>query len=129
MTLHAYDYAFVRVVPHPHLPSGEVVAAVLHARRAGVLAVATVPDVAAVAARWPGLHAALLDRYLDAAVAVVRGGATAAPIGLLPASERFHWLTAVRSTVLQPGPVHTGLDADPAAALARIATASGLRVR
>ncbi len=128
--LHAYDYAFVRVVPRPHLPaSGEVVAAVLHARRAGVLAWAVVPDVAAVAARWPGLDAGLLARYLAAAAAIVRGGAAAAPIGLLPASERFHWLTAVRSTVLQPGPVHTGLDADPAAALERIADACGLTVR
>lgn len=128
-TLHAYDYAYVRCVPHPHLPCGETVAAVLHARRAGVLAVATAPDAAAVAARWPGLDAGLLERYLDAFAAVVAGGAAAGPIGLLPPSERFHWLTATRSTVLQPTPVRTGLDADPAVALARIAAEAGLSVR
>ena len=126
--LHAYDYAYLRVVPHPHLPCGETVAAVLHARRAGVLAVAVVPDARALAARWPGLDADLLARYLRGLVAVAHGGAVAAPIGLLPPSERFHWLTAVRSTVLQPTPVRTGLDADPAAALARVAAASGLVV-
>lgn len=129
MALHAYDYALIRAVPHPHRPDGETVAAVLHARRAAVLAVATHPDPAAVAARWPGLDAGLLARYLDALVALVGGGAAAAPLGWLPPSERFHVLTAVRSTVLQPAPVRTGLDADPAAALARVAAESGLIVR
>ncbi len=122
----AYDYAYIRAVPHPHLPCGETVAAVLHARRAGLLAVATA-DADAVAARWTGLDARLLARYLDALVALAHGGDS--PIGRLPPSERFHFLTAVRSTVLQPGDVRTGLDDDPALAFTRIAAACGLAVR
>ena len=39
------------------------------------------------------------------------------PIGLLPQKERFHWLVAPRSTILQTSPVHSGLCADPQAAL------------
>ena len=122
----AYDYAYIRALPHPHLPCGETVAAVLHARRIGLLAIATA-DAGAVAARWTGIDAGLLERYLDALVALARGGDT--PIGRLPPSERFHFLTAVRSTVLQPGDVRTGLDDDPAAAFVRIAAACGLAVR
>lgn len=128
-TLHAYDYAYLRAVPRPHLPCGETIAVVLHARRVGLLAVAVVPDAAAVAARWPGLDAELLARALDAIVAVSHGGAAAAPIGLLPPSDRFHWLTAARSTVVQPTPVRTGLDADPAQALARMAAECQFVVR
>ena len=37
-----------------------------------------------------------------------------------PLGERFRWLTAPRSTIVQPGPVHSGLTADPAAELARL---------
>lgn len=122
----AYDYAYIRAVPHPHLPCGETVAAVLHARRAGLLAIATA-DADAVAVRWPSLDAALLARYLDALVVLAHGGDS--PIGRLPPSERFHFLTAVRSTVLQPGDVRTGLDDDPEAAFRRIASACALAVR
>jgi len=43
--------------------------------------------------------------------------ALAGPIGLAPPSERFHWLTAPRSDVLQSSPVHGGLAADPAQVL------------
>ena len=59
---------------------------------------------------------ALVGRFLAALEAVAAGGADAAPIGLLPPSERFHWLTAPRSTVLQPGPVRGGRATDPAEA-------------
>lgn len=122
----AYDYAYIRAVPHPHLPCGETVAAVLHARRARLLAVAVAPDPAALAVRWPGLDGALLARYLRALVEVARGDGS--PIGRLPPSERFHWMVATRSTVLQPTPVRTGLDAAPDEAFWRIAEACHLRV-
>jgi hypothetical protein len=38
----------------------------------------------------------------------------------LPQAERFHWLTAPRSTIIQPSPVHSGLCTDPAAALTHL---------
>jgi hypothetical protein len=48
---------------------------------------------------------------------VCDGDASAGPVALAPTSERFHWLTAPRSDVLQSSPVHEGLTADPRAAL------------
>lgn len=119
-----YDAVVLRVVPRVHVPSGEAVGVALHARRAGFLALRRVVVPADAGARW-GLDAALLERYLAGLEAVCAGGAAGGPIGLLPASERFHWLAATRSTVLQPTPTHTGVCDDPAAALDRIADGLG----
>lgn len=118
----AYDYALLRVVPSVPRGDAETVGVVLHARQARFLGLRIVRAPDPLAARWPGLDAALLRRYLGAVEAVVAGGAAAAPLGLLPPSERFHWLTAQRSTVLQSSPIRTGLTHDPAATLDQIAT-------
>ena len=48
---------------------------------------------------------------------ICAGGAAAGPIGKLSPRERFHWLVAPRSTIIQTSPVHTGRCEDPAAAL------------
>ncbi len=116
----AYDYALVRAV---HVPTGDsvTVGALLSCRQRRfldcvLLSPAELPRYA---------DAELLRRALDALRQVVDGGPDAAPIGLLPPSERFHWLTATRSTVLQPSPVRTGVTRDPAQALAEIASGIG----
>ena len=113
----AYDYAVLRAVPHPQL-GGAVrsVAAgvVVHARTAGFLELAVVDDEAWLAARMPGVDAGLLARYLRACRAVCRGeavgeGGWVHAVALAPPSERFHWITAPRSDVLQCGAVHGGV--------------------
>ena len=48
-------------------------------------------------------------RYLDAIRSVCAGSASAGPVALAPPSERFHWLTAPRSDVIQSSPVHEGV--------------------
>jgi Protein of unknown function (DUF3037) len=53
---------------------------------------------------------------------VVAGDPAGGVIALLPAAERFGWLSAPASTVVQPGPVHAGLAADPEAALHELFT-------
>ncbi|MFN3596297.1 MAG: DUF3037 domain-containing protein [Rubricoccaceae bacterium] len=113
----AYDYAWLRVVPDVTTGAGEPVGVLVQCRQGGFLGLRVREDLAALAARWPGLDADLLGRALAALARVAQGGPGAAPIGLLPPSERFHWLTATRSTVLQPSAVHTGLTRDPAATL------------
>ena len=48
---------------------------------------------------------------------VAAGAADGGPIAALPPSERFHWLTAPSSTIVQSSAVHTGLTSDPAGEL------------
>jgi len=90
---------------------------ILHARAADFLGVRVLTDPAALAARVPGADADLLARYLDSFVAVGAGDPAAGPVALSPPSERFHWLTAPRSDVIQSSPIHEGLCPDPGAAL------------
>lgn len=112
-----YDFAVLRVVPRVHLGAYVNVGVVLHARRAEFLALRVLTDVAALAARAPGVDAELLARYLGACRAICAGDAAAGPVALAPPSERFHWLTAPRSDVLQSSPVHEGVCDDPQRAL------------
>jgi hypothetical protein len=59
----------------------------------------------------------LVRNHLAIIPIICRGGDEAGPIGQLPQRQRFHWLVAPRSTVIQTSPVHTGRCVDPAAAL------------
>ena len=115
-----YEFAVVRAVPHVHLGAFVNVGVVLHARRTGYLRLRILDDVVALGARVPGVDAALLLRYLEACVAICAGDEAAGPVALAPTSERFHWLTAPRSDVLQSSPVHEGVCDDAAAELAAL---------
>lgn len=117
---HDYDYALVRVVPCVHRQDFVTVGVVLHARTAHFIGARLRREPAWLAARCPGLEPALAARYLEAYERVAAGGEGSGPIGLLPPSERFHWLTAPRSAAIQTSPVHTGRTKDPEATLAHL---------
>lgn len=114
----SFEYAIVRVVPR--VERGERVNAgvILYCRDRGFLAAAIALDHARLAALAPDADVALIDSHLAAIEQVARGGDAAGPIGALPQAERFKWLVAPRSTVIQVSDVHAGLCADPAVALA-----------
>lgn len=109
----AYDFAILRVVPRVHLGAFANVGVVMHARTAEFLALRTITERGALAALAPGVDAELLSRYLLSCAAICAGDASAGPVALAPPSERFHWLTAPRSDVLQSSPVHEGVCEDP----------------
>jgi len=113
----SYNFAVLRVVPHVHIGAFAPVGVVLHARTAEFLGIRVVTDVAGLAIRAAGVDVALLLRYLESCKAICEGDMTAGPVALAPPSERFHWLTAPRSDVIQSGPVHEGLCRDPLATL------------
>ena len=115
-----YDFAVLRVVPHPHTGAFVPVGVVVHARTREFLGMRVLTDAAELAARVPDLDPELLARYLRSLLAVCEGDPAAGPVALAPPSERFHWLTAPRSDVIQSGPVHGGLCDDPADALAEL---------
>ncbi len=116
MTVHAYDYALLRLVPDVCTEAAVNIGVALHSRTAGFIGVRTQVDADWLARYAPALDRALLQTYLQALEAIGRGGADAGPIGLLPPSERFHWLTAPRSTIVQPGAVRGGRTSDVQAA-------------
>ena len=115
-----YDFAVLRVVPHVHLGAFANVGVALHARTAEFLALRVLTDEQALAARAPGMDVELLARYLRSCEAICAGDAAAGPMALAPPSERFHWLTAPRSDVLQSSPVHEGVCEDPMQALGEL---------
>jgi hypothetical protein len=119
----AYEYAVVRVVPRVEREEFLNAGVVLHAPARGFLGCRLALDEARLRVMAPGLEELELDairRHLDAVRAVAAGDPAAGPMALLPARERFHYLVAPRSTVIQVSPVHTGLCDDPDAALTRI---------
>lgn len=112
-----YDWAVVRLVPHVYTGGFENVGVVLQARQARYLGVRLCP--AEAAAQRCGLDAALLARFFDAYRRVGEADGAGA-LGRFPPSERFHWLTAPRSSALQSSPVHTGRAHDLPATLHRL---------
>jgi hypothetical protein len=77
-------------------------------------------DERALLALDPQVDLDLIRRSLAAIPAICAGGADAGAIGRLSARERFHWLVAPRSTMVQTSPVHTGRCSDLNSVLARL---------
>jgi hypothetical protein len=77
-------------------------------------------DAARVKAAFPEADLALLEEHLAVVPRICEGGPDAGPIGKLTKRERFHWLVAPRSTIVQVSSVHVGLCEDPAKALEEV---------
>lgn len=115
--LSSFDYAIVRIVPR--VERGEFInaGAIVFCRTRRFLGARVELDLARLVALAPDLDPAAIQRHLDVIPLVCAGGPAAGPIGQLPQAERFHWLIAPRSTIIQTSPVHSGRCADPAEAL------------
>lgn len=115
-----YQYAALRCVPRVEREEWVNVGVVLYAQGAGFLDAATLVDQARLTALWPGTDLAAVAAALDTVRGVCRGRPAAGLPDGAGLGRRFGWLTAPRSTVLQPGPTHGGLTLDPAAELRRL---------
>lgn len=113
----SYDFAVLRVVPHVHLGVFVPVGVVVHARTLEFLKLRVLTDPEELRRRAPDVDAEMLARYLRACEAISAGDPAAGPVALVSPSERFHWLTAPRSDVIQSSPIHEGIAEDPARAL------------
>ena len=113
-----FAYCVLRVVPD--VERGEFINAgvVLFARQAGFLAAQIAVDRERLQALAPGCDFEPVVRHLEALERVAAGDRESGPIARMEPSERFNWIAAPSSTVVQASPVHTGLTADPAAKLA-----------
>jgi Protein of unknown function (DUF3037) len=115
-----FQYAIVRVVPR--VERGEFINAgvVLFCRTRGFLAARTELDEDLLRALAPGCDGEGVRAQLHTLESVAAGEEAGGKVAALPPSERFHWLTAPASTIVQTSPVHTGLTTDPQAELDRL---------
>lgn len=113
----SYDYAIIRVVPR--VERGERI-------NAGVIVSCPTRQFLEARIALDGARLRALDPHVDleevaAALAVIpwiaAGDRRGGPVAQLPRGERFHWLVAPRSAMIQVSAVHTGIDEDPRAAL------------
>jgi len=118
--LSSYDYAVIRIVPRVEREEFLNAGVILFAKVAGVLVAAVELDEARFAALAPGRDPGPIREHLASLERVAHGGPDAGPVGQLSQSQRFHWLTAPRSTVIQVSAVHSGLCDDPEAELQRL---------
>ena len=123
----AFEYAVLRVVPR--VDRGEMINAgvLVYCRPLRYLAARIALDPDRVLALDPAADLAGIERGLAAIAQVCAQDAAAGSAGQQDIGRRFRWLTSPRSTVVQPGPVHTGLTGDPAAEADRLLAALVLR--
>ncbi len=113
----SYEYAVVRVVPRVEREEFVNAGVILFCLERDVLAARVELDAARVLALAPGADVAAIEEHLRSIPAIAAGGEGSGPIGRLSARERFRWLVAPRSTVVQTAAVHAGRCEDPGRAL------------
>jgi hypothetical protein len=118
--LRTYDYAIVRVVPR--VERGEFLNAgiILSCDIERVLAAQIELDESALLALHGQVDLEMVRKTLATIPLICAGGEGSGDIGRLTPRERFHWLVAPRSTIVQTSPVHTGQCADLKGALAHL---------
>ncbi|MET0600750.1 MAG: DUF3037 domain-containing protein [Baekduia sp.] len=118
----AFQYAIWRVVPSVERGEALNVGVVVYCRRRQFLAARVLVDEARLHALSPDLDVDAIRRHLDGMARVAAGDPAGGAIAAMDQSERFGWLTAASSTIVQPSPIHTGLCGDPQAVLDRLYT-------
>ncbi|AGC42003.1 hypothetical protein MYSTI_00653 [Myxococcus stipitatus DSM 14675] len=113
----SFDYAIIRVVPRVEREEFINVGVVLFCTTQRFLGVRVELDEARLKALAPDTDLDTVRDHLESFRRVSEGGKGTGPIGQLPQKDRWHWLVAPRSTILQTGPVHSGLSQEPQKAL------------
>lgn len=116
-TLCSYDYAIVRVVPRVEREEFINAGVVLSCPEHDFLQARIELDERRLLALDASVDLELLRSNLASIPAICAGGPAGGPIGKLSPRERFHWLVAPRSTMIQTSAVHSGRCRDPAAVL------------
>ena len=115
-----FQYAIVRVVPRVERGECLNVGVVLFARTLEYLGMRVALDRERLRAISPDTDPGPVDDQLAGRLRIATGDPGAGPIAAMEVHQRFHWLVAPSSTVVQPSAVHTGLCDDPAQTLDRL---------
>jgi hypothetical protein len=103
-----YSYATIRIVPRVEREEFINVGVILFAREQRSVAARVELDRARLANLAPELDVELVERHLRTFLEISDGNPSGGPVAALPAPERFHWLVAPRSTMIQTSAVHVG---------------------
>jgi hypothetical protein len=109
----SYDYAVLRIVPCAERGEFLNAGVILHSSEKAFLNCRVHLDQKRLTALWPDLDVELVQPHLEAFPRVCEGDPAAGPIARLSRRERFHWLVAPRSTIIQVSPVHSGVSSSP----------------
>jgi hypothetical protein len=109
----AFQYAILRVVPSVERGERLNVGVALLCPERRFLGIRVALEEERLRALAPSVDPAAIRAALEAIVAVAEGDSSAGPLASLSPSERFGWLAAPSSTVIQPSAIHTGLCDDP----------------
>ena len=115
-----YEWVVVRLVPRVERCEFINVGAIVYCQALDYLAAAVEVDEARARALDPGLDMEAVRAHLTAVEQLCAGGAGTGLSGERSQGDRFRWLTAPRSTMVQTSPIHTGLTDDPARELQRL---------
>ncbi len=115
-----FEYAVLQVVPDLERDERLNVGLVLMCRPRRFLGARVELDATRLAAIAPGCDPAAIAAHLDVVSRIAAGDPSGGPIARLPYPERFHWLVAPSSTIVQPSAVHTGLTSQPGRELDRL---------
>jgi hypothetical protein len=116
----SFDYAAIRIVPRVEREEFLNTGVVLFCPERKFLGVRTRLDDERLRALWPSIDLDEIRRHVEAFVRVAEGAPDAGPIARLSQRERFHWLVAPRSTIIQVSAVHTGICEEPLEKLGRL---------
>ena len=105
----SFDYAVLRIVPRVEREEFLNAGVVLFCLQRRFLGCLVHLDADRLQSIWPGTDTSTAAKHLDAVKRICEGDVNAGPIGRLSQRERFHWVTAPRSTLLQTSPVRTGV--------------------
>jgi hypothetical protein len=115
-----FSYAVYRLVPRVDRGEQINIGVIVFSRPLGFLEARVALDAERALALWPDLDLDPVRAHLTAIERIAAGDPAAGPIAGLEFTERWHWLVAPSSTMIQPSEVHTGICGDPAATLARL---------
>jgi hypothetical protein len=116
----SFSYVVVRVVPHVEREEFLNAGVIVFCDALDYLAARIDLDETRLLALAPDANPAVVRRHLEAIPRICVGESEGGPIGRLPLRERWHWLVAPRSTILQMSPAHSGLCEEPDHELARL---------
>lgn len=117
-----FEYALIRAVPRVDRGEFVNIAVVLYCQGRDFLACTPAPALERVRALDPEVDLDGVRAALEGIRAVCEGRNSAGAAAAGGARTRFGWLTSPRSTVVQPGPVHSGVTEDPDGELERLAS-------